>query len=146
MNDLFRTFASGCAEIAGSAWVFIVVVVLTVIGAVITFATGFETWGLIVDPIIAATTFYLVILLQNSQNRDTKAMQLKLDELIRGVEGARTGMVDLENLSDDEMNRLQREFQRLREGHNNSDKDGAEAVQTIEDTLENRASDAQPSK
>ena len=57
----------------------------------------------------------MVFLIQNTQNRDTIAIQLKLDELLRGVEGARTEMVDLESLSDDELDRLQTEFHRLRE-------------------------------
>jgi low affinity Fe/Cu permease len=54
-----------------------------------------------------------VFLIQNTQNRDGKAIQLKLDELIRAVEGARNKLVDLENLSDEDLKRLQKEFQRL---------------------------------
>jgi len=54
-----------------------------------------------------------VFLIQNSQNRDAKAVQLKLDELLRAVEGARTGLVNLESLSDEDLQQLQREFERL---------------------------------
>src|SRR5207253_28214 len=60
-------------------------------------------------------TFLMVFLIQNTQNRDSKAVHLKLDELIRAVEGARTGMVDLENCTDEELQRLQEAFHRIRE-------------------------------
>jgi low affinity Fe/Cu permease len=56
----------------------------------------------------------MVFLIQNTQNRDAKAMHLKLDELIRAVKGARNQLVDLENLSDDELKNLEAQFQRLR--------------------------------
>jgi methyl-accepting chemotaxis protein len=58
-------------------------------------------------------TFLMVFLIQNTQNRDAKAIHLKLDELIRGVTGARTNLVNLEELSDDELENLQREFHRV---------------------------------
>jgi low affinity Fe/Cu permease len=75
----------------------------------------------------------MVFLIQNTQNRDAKAIHLKLDELIRGVKGARTSLVDLENLSDEELARLQKEFERLRERHNNKVRD---IVETIEEEQE----------
>ena len=56
----------------------------------------------------------MVFLIQNTQNRDTKALHLKLDELLRGVAGARTSFVNLENLSDEELEKLQHEFERVR--------------------------------
>jgi low affinity Fe/Cu permease len=58
-------------------------------------------------------TFLMVFLIQNTQNRDAKAIHLKLDELIRAVEGARTRLVHLEDLSDDELGELQEQFKRL---------------------------------
>jgi len=57
----------------------------------------------------------MVVLIQNTPNRDAKAIHLKLDELIRGVKGARTHLVELEELSDEELERLQKQFSRLRE-------------------------------
>jgi low affinity Fe/Cu permease len=54
-----------------------------------------------------------VFLIQNTQNRDAKAIHLKLDELLKGVEGARTGLVDLENASDEELEELQKEFEKM---------------------------------
>jgi low affinity Fe/Cu permease len=62
-------------------------------------------------------TYLAVFLIQNTQNRDAKAIHLKLDELIKGVEGARTHLVDLESLSDEELESLQGEFTRLRTKH-----------------------------
>jgi len=64
-----------------------------------------------------------VFLIQNTQNRDTKALHLKLDELLRGVGGARTSLVNLENLSDEELERLQKQFERIkRRAENNRPK------------------------
>ena len=56
----------------------------------------------------------MVFLIQNTQNRDTKALHLKLDELLRGVSGARTSFVNLENLSDEDLDRLQNEFEKIK--------------------------------
>jgi low affinity Fe/Cu permease len=60
----------------------------------------------------------MVFLIQNTQNRDAKAIHLKLDELLRAVKDARTGMVDLEDMSDEQLKQLQEEFKHLREKHN----------------------------
>jgi low affinity Fe/Cu permease len=72
-----------------------------------------DTWQLVINTTTTVLTFLAVFLIQNTQNRDAKAFHLKLDELIRGVEGARTRLVDLEELTDEELDELQREFQRL---------------------------------
>jgi low affinity Fe/Cu permease len=69
---------------------------------------------LIINTATTVITFLMVFLIQNTQNRDAKAMHLKLDELIRAVKGARNQLVDLENLSDDELKNLEAQFQRLR--------------------------------
>src|SRR5206468_5018653 len=69
-----------------------------------------DTWQLVVNTATTIVTFLMVFLIQNTQNRDTRAIQLKLDELLRGVQGARTGLVNLEELSDEDLDRLQREF------------------------------------
>src|SRR5438477_7967032 len=68
-----------------------------------------DTWQLVINTGTTIITFLMVFLIQNTQNRDSAAMQLKLDELIKGVKGARTSLVDLEELSDEELNRLQKE-------------------------------------
>ena len=73
-----------------------------------------DTWQLVINTGTTIITFLMVFLIQNTQNRDAKAIHLKLDELIRGVEGARTHLVDLEELSDEELERLREQFKRLR--------------------------------
>jgi low affinity Fe/Cu permease len=72
-------------------------------------------------------TFLMVFLIQNTQNRDAKAIHLKLDELIRAVQGARNGLVNLETLSDEELKRLQEEFDRLSQGREQSERAPAES-------------------
>lgn len=73
-----------------------------------------DTWNFIANTSTTIITFLMVFLIQNTQNRDTKALHLKLDELIHAVRGARDELVDLEELSDEELERLQKQFQRLR--------------------------------
>ena len=100
-----------------------------------------DTWQLIINTGTTIVTFLMVFLIQNTQNRDAKAIHLKLDELLRSVEGARTGLVDLEDLSDTQLQRLQEEFKRLRERNS----DGAlEGVEAIEEELAEREHDGQP--
>ena len=74
-----------------------------------------DTWQLIINTGTTIVTFLMVFLIQNTQNRDAKAVHLKLDELIRAISGARNTMVDLERLSDEELKRLQAEFKRISE-------------------------------
>ena len=98
----------------GSAWAFIVAISVVIIWA----ATGrmfhfSDTWQLIINTGTTIVTFLMVFLIQNTQNRDGKAVQLKLVELIRALKGARNKLVDLEDLSDEELKKLEKEFQRL---------------------------------
>ena len=74
-----------------------------------------NTWQLVINTGTTIVTFLMVFLIQNTQNRDGKAMQLKLDELIRASKGARDSFVDLEELTDAELAKLDEEFQRLHE-------------------------------
>jgi low affinity Fe/Cu permease len=115
VNEVFRRFAQRTSEWTGSAWAFVLAVVIILVWAVTGPMFGFsDTWQLVINTGTTIVTFLMVFLIQNTQNRDAKAMHLKLDELLRGVEGARTGMVDLENWTDDELDRLQAQFQRIR--------------------------------
>ena len=72
-----------------------------------------DTWQLVINTGTTIITFLMVFLIQNTQNRDAKAIHLKLDELIRALKGARNNLVDLEELSDEELRKLHLEFQRL---------------------------------
>ena len=73
-----------------------------------------DTWQLIINTATTIITFLMVFLIQNTQNRDAKAVHLKLDEMIRALKGARNQLVDLEDLSDEELKKLEEQFRRLR--------------------------------
>lgn len=119
MREFFRKFASRSSHLVGSAWAFIVALIVVIVWAVTGPVFGFsDTWQLVINIGTTIVTFLMVFLIQNTQNSDAEAIHLKLDELIRAVAKARTGMVDLEDLSDEELERLRREFQRLRERYN----------------------------
>jgi low affinity Fe/Cu permease len=111
---MFRRFAQWTADTVGSPWAFLIAVATVVAWAVTGPLFGFsDTWQLVINTATTIVTFLMVFLIQHTQNRDAKAIHLKLDELLRGVQGARTALVDLENLSDDELERLHRQFSRL---------------------------------
>ena len=114
MNDIFRRFAVSTANAMGSPGVFMGAALLIALWAVTGPLFGFsDTWQLVINTLTTIITFLMVFLIQNTQNRDTKAIHLKLDELIRSVRGARNALVNLENLSDEELEQLQREFAKL---------------------------------
>jgi low affinity Fe/Cu permease len=111
----FRKFANTIAGVVGSRWAFLAAAGIVAAWAIIGTAFGFsEIWLLLINTVATIITFLMVFLIQNSQNRHYQAIQLKLDELIRGIEGPRTHLVNLENLAEEELNMLQQEFQRLR--------------------------------
>ena len=129
MKHAFRRFAAGAATVTGSAGAFLlaVLVILTwaVTGPLFNFSDG---WQLTINTGTTIVTFLMVFLIQNTQNRDSVAIQLKLDELIRGVVGARTSLVDLENLSDEDLALLQQEFTRLQVSAAKSEHDAAKSA------------------
>jgi low affinity Fe/Cu permease len=116
VRDSFRNFARKSSEVLGSAWAFIgamlIIAVWGLTGPTFHFS---DTWQLIINTGTTIVTLLMVCLIQNTQNRDAKAMHLKLDELIRAVQGARNRLVDLEKLSDDELKKLEEQFTRLRQ-------------------------------
>jgi low affinity Fe/Cu permease len=119
MKELFRQFAQKTSQVVGSSWAFILAVLI--IGAWAFTGPVFhysDTWQLVINTGTTIITFLMVFLIQNTQNRDAKAIHLKLDELIKGVKGARTGMVNLEQLSDADLEDLQKEFERLHKSAN----------------------------
>lgn len=119
-SDFFRRFSHRTAEVVGSYWSFIIAVLLIlgwlVTGPIFDFS---DTWQLVINTATTVVTFLMVFLIQNSQNRDAKAMQLKLDELIRSQQEARNRLIDLEELSDEELERLQEEFRKLQSSTEN---------------------------
>ena len=115
VNDAFGTFARASSNVLGSAWSFTMAILIIVVWAVTGPTFHFsDTWQLIINTGTTIVTFLMVFLIQNTQNRDAKAVHLKLDELIRAMKGARNNLVDLEKMSEDDLRRLEQEFERIR--------------------------------
>jgi low affinity Fe/Cu permease len=116
MNEGFRKIAGTISHLAGSPWAFFgavaVIGVWLVTGPIFGFS---DTWQLVINTGTTIITFLMVFLIQNTQNRETKAINLKLDELLRAVQEARLNLVDLEDAPDEEIEAFQKQFQRLRE-------------------------------
>jgi low affinity Fe/Cu permease len=129
-RDFFRRFAHKTSTGVGSPWAFMLalttIIVWAVTGPLFQFS---DTWQLVINTGTTIITFLMVFLIQNTQNRDAVAIHLKLDELIRALKGARNQLVDLEELSDEELEQLHREFQRLGGGrlgaHPDATKEGS---------------------
>ncbi|HCX29388.1 MAG TPA: hypothetical protein DHU55_06390 [Blastocatellia bacterium] len=122
---MFRKFAVAAANALGSSWMFVTNVILILIWLVLgPFFHYSDTWQLFVNTATTIFTYLAVFLIQNTQNRDAQAIHLKLDELIRGVSGARTHLVNLENLTDEELAGLQEEFSRLQKKHVKANEEG----------------------
>jgi low affinity Fe/Cu permease len=116
MKDTFRKFAGRISVSAGSATAFIgalsIIAVWALAGPIMNFS---DRWQLFINSVTTIVTFLMVFLIQNTQNRDGRAMQLKLDELILTNEGARENFVDLEDISDAELEQLTNEFKNIHE-------------------------------
>jgi len=114
MNDFFRRFSHKLSLAVGSVWAFFIAFFL--IGGWILTGPMFgfsDTWQLVINTATTIITFLMVFIIQNTQNRDTKSTQLKLDELIRSQIKARDSFFDLEDLSDEELTKIQKEFDDL---------------------------------
>jgi low affinity Fe/Cu permease len=122
VSDAFRVFARRSSVMLGSAWAFagavLVILVWLLTGPTFHFS---DTWQLIINTATTVITFLMVFLIQNTQNRDAKAVHLKLDELIRAIKDARNELVDLEDLSDEELQKLEAQFRRMRQRAENDD-------------------------
>ena len=114
MHEMFRKLAHAASETAGTAWAFILAASVIIVWALTGPFFGFsDTWQLVINTGTTVLTFLMVFLIQNTQNREAKALHLKLDELIFSIKGARNAMMNLDDLSDEELARLHGEFQRL---------------------------------
>ena len=113
-NDTFRRIANRTSHGVGSPWAFagavLVIVVWGVTGPVFHYS---DTWQLVINTGTTIVTFLMVFLIQNTQNRDSHALHLKLDELIRSNAAARNRLMGLENLTEGELEELQQEFEAL---------------------------------
>jgi low affinity Fe/Cu permease len=120
MNDFFRSIAQKASNLCGSAWAFMLAILSVLLWALAGPLFHFsDTWQLVINTWTNVATFLMVFVIQSSQNRESKATQLKLDELIRSQVGARNALIDLEDLSESDLAKLETQFRRLRErsGH-----------------------------
>ncbi|MCY7391540.1 MAG: low affinity iron permease family protein [Leptolyngbyaceae cyanobacterium CAN_BIN12] len=113
-SGFFRQFSQKTSHLVGTPGAFFlagtVVIIWAVTGPLFHFS---DTWQLVINTSTTIVTFLMVFLIQNTQNRDAKAMHLKLDELIHALHDARDKLVDVENDSDEEIEKLSQEFQHL---------------------------------
>jgi low affinity Fe/Cu permease len=114
LRHWFHLFACKTADLMGTPWAFltgvVIIVVWTLTGPVFGYS---DSWQLVINTGTTIITFLMVFLIQNTQNRETKTLQLKLDELIRAVKGARNQLINLENMSDEELTRIKNEFEKI---------------------------------
>jgi low affinity Fe/Cu permease len=115
-GDAFGRFAAATSNRLGSKWATLTALLIILVWA----ATGplfhySDTWQLVINTGTTIVTFLMVFLIQNTQNRDSRAINLKLDELIRATDAARNNMLDIESLSDKELDALQQNFKQLRD-------------------------------
>jgi low affinity Fe/Cu permease len=114
MKEAFRRFAGAISTLAGSPSAFIGAVVILLAwafsGPLFHYS---DTWQLTINTGTTIVTFLMVFLIQNTQNREAKALNLKLDEIIHALHEARNEMIDLENASDDQLDRVENEFHEL---------------------------------
>jgi low affinity Fe/Cu permease len=133
MRAAFRKFAVLCADKMGSPWSFI----LSVVAIFLWLITGpifhySNSWQLVINTGTTIVTFLMVFLIQNAQNREAKYTQLKLDELLVAIKDARTNLVNLDSLSDEDLKQLETEF--VERGHaaaviNIKDKQAEDAIE-----------------
>jgi low affinity Fe/Cu permease len=114
-NDWFARFAAAASAWLGSRWAFSCAVLVILIWG----ASGFvfhysDTWQLVINTGTTIVTFLMVFLIQNTQNRDARAINLKLNELIHALDKARDQMIDIESLSDLELDELQAKYEAIR--------------------------------
>lgn len=137
MKDIFRKFAHHASEALGSPIAFVLAVLLVVgwalTGPLFEFS---EPWQLVINTTTTIITFLMVFVIQNTQNRDIRTQQLKLDELLRAMQGARNSLIDLEDLTDEQIARLEREFRELRAA--GPAEPVARAVEAVRDELQSR--------
>lgn len=111
-KDHFAQFANTCSTYLGSRWAFAlaisVIVIWAVTGPVFHYS---DTWQLIINTGTTIVTFLMVFLIQNTQNRDARAINLKLNELIESIKSARNEMIDIEHLSDKELDVLAHRYE-----------------------------------
>ena len=114
-SDKFGQFAAKASSWLGSKWAFagagLIIVIWALTGPIFHYS---DTWQLVINTGTTIVTFLMVFLIQNTQNRDARAINLKLNELIHAIDAARDQMIDIESLSDLELNAIQAKFEKIK--------------------------------
>jgi low affinity Fe/Cu permease len=121
MRNAFASFARHASTAVGSPVAFLLALLAVLVWVISGPTFGFsDTWQLVINTGTTIVTFLMVFLIQNTQNRDSHALHLKLDELIHSIKSARNSLIDVEDCTDEEIEQLQREFERVRKGRKRS--------------------------
>jgi low affinity Fe/Cu permease len=113
-RDLSSRFASKVSQKAGSAWAFITALTVVIVWAATGPLFGFsDTWQLVINTGTTVVTFLMVFLIQRAQNKDTLAVQLKLNELVAAIDAASNRLISVEDLSEDELDVLHAHYRKL---------------------------------
>jgi len=114
MNKYFHAFAEKMSRALGTPYAFALALLTVVVWALFGPAVGYnDTWQLTINTGTTIVTFLMVFLIQNTQNREARATQIKLDELLRAITEARTNLVNVDQLTDEQLAALEQEFRRL---------------------------------
>jgi low affinity Fe/Cu permease len=115
-SSWFVRFATGASRFTGKPVTFLIALAIVIVWAVSGPIFGFsDTWQLVINTGTTIVTFLMVFLIQNTQNRDSEAMHVKMDELIRALEGAHNALLDLEELDDETLDRIRKRYRKLAE-------------------------------
>jgi low affinity Fe/Cu permease len=114
LSAVFKRFASSASRATGKPITFVLAALIVVVWGVSGPLFGFsDTWQLVINTGTTIITFLMVFLIQNTQNRDSEAMHIKMDEMIRAIEGAHNALLDLEELEDDELDTIRKRYRKL---------------------------------
>jgi low affinity Fe/Cu permease len=134
-NQVFNRFSKWAARATGQPGAFMLAVGIIVVWAVSGPLFGFsDTWQLVINTGTTIVTFLMVFLIQNTQNRDSIAMQVKLDELIRAMEGAHNALLDLEELNESELDEIRNRYEELAEAARREQQDRAGTAGTARES------------
>lgn len=139
MNKLFTRFANATAKWVGRPYTFFLCLAIVIVWGVSGPVFGFsDTWQLVINTGTTIVTFLMVFLIQNTQNRDTEALQIKLDELIRASRNAHNALLDLEELDDEKLDAIRATFVQLAEKARSGEQHGKENAEVIDHSVARR--------
>ena len=116
LSSSFQAFSTKVSNVVGTRWAFLAAILIIVAWVVSgPYFHYSDTWQLVINTATTIVTFLMVFLIQNTQNRDARAIHLKLDEIIHSIHAARNEMIDIEKLPDEELKELSKRYESIRE-------------------------------